>query len=185
MMTNAQIAELSQKAANGDRQSFGALVERYREGIAAFLHKRTPNINDVEDLTQITFAKAFEKIATYSPKYSFSTWLYRIARNTCIDFERKNHNDTISIETLPPNELPPQSLERSPEETAIAAQDAAFAQLLLSRLKPQYRIVIQLRYQQEYSYKEIAACLNIPIGSVKTRLSRAKEQLVNMIIAAP
>jgi RNA polymerase sigma-70 factor (ECF subfamily) len=181
--TQAQIMEWSKQAATGDKQAFGALMERYRGSIVAFLQKRTNNLNLVEDITQITFEKAFEKIATYSPQYRFSTWLHCIARNTCIDFERKNHNrTTVSIETISQDELQTQQLEQSPEETAIAAQDIAFVNLLLSRLKPQYQTIIQMRYTQEYSYKEIADRLGIPIGTVKTHLSRAKEQLVNNML---
>jgi RNA polymerase sigma-70 factor (ECF subfamily) len=181
--TPEEVAVWVKQAKQGDERAFAMLMERYRAGVVALLQKRLSNFADIEDITQQTFEKAFEKIATYSPQYKFSTWLYRIARNSCIDFKRQNQNKTVSIENLSKNdEMRAQQFEASPEENTIAAQDRALVKLLQYKLKPQYKKVIQLRYEQELTYEEIAQRLDVPIGTVKTQLSRAKEQLVNLLL---
>ncbi|MDR1416449.1 MAG: sigma-70 family RNA polymerase sigma factor [Prevotellaceae bacterium] len=176
-----------EQARKGDRHAFSMLIERYYEGVLHLLKQRLGNVADAEDLAQQTFAKAFENIGSYSSKYAFSTWVYSIASNCCIDFMRKRKiGATIPIDKLVDDkDFNAQNLQLNPEENMIAEQDIVETSLLLSRLKPHYRRIIELRYLKEYAYEEIAVELNIPIGTVKTHLFRAKELLVRMIVEVP
>ncbi|MDR0414297.1 MAG: RNA polymerase sigma factor [Prevotellaceae bacterium] len=173
-----------EQAREGNREAFNALIERYYEGVLHLLKQRLGNVADAEDLAQQTFAKAFENIGSYSSKYAFSTWVYSIANNCCIDFLRKRRmGNTISIDKLVEDkDFNAKNVQLNPEENMIAEQDMAETSLLLDKLKPQYRRIIELRYLKEYAYEEIAAELNIPIGTVKTHLFRAKELLVRMVV---
>lgn len=175
-----------EQACRGDMNAFNTLIERYYEGVLHLLKQRVGNITDAEDLAQQTFAKAFENIGSYSSKYAFSTWVYSIANNCCIDFMRKRRTgSTISIDKLVEDkDFSAKDLQLNPEENMIAEQDIAETSLLLDKLKQQYRHIIELRYLKEYAYEEIAAELNIPIGTVKTHLFRAKELLVRMVVEA-
>ncbi|MDR1341771.1 MAG: RNA polymerase sigma factor [Prevotellaceae bacterium] len=173
-----------EQARKGDMNAFNILIERYYEGVLHLLKQRLGNVADAEDLAQQTFAKAFENIDSYSSKYAFSTWVYSIANNCCIDFMRKRRTgSTISIDKLVEDkDFNAKNVQLNPEENMIAEQDIAETSLLLDKLKPQYRHIIELRYLKEYAYEEIAAELNIPIGTVKTHLFRAKELLVRMVV---
>jgi len=175
-----------QQACQGDQKAFNMLVERHYDGVLRLLKKRLGNNADAEDIAQQAFTKAFENIRSYSPKYAFSTWVYSIANNSYIDFVRKRKpGSTVSIDKLVEDEnFNAQNALPNPEENMIAEQDLATTSLLLKKLKPQYRKVVELRYLKEYAYEEIATELNIPIGTVKTTLFRAKEQLMKMIVQA-
>jgi RNA polymerase sigma-70 factor (ECF subfamily) len=173
-----------QQACQGDQKAFKMLMERHYEGVLWLLKKRLSNDADAEDIAQQAFAKVFENIHSYSPKYAFSTWVYSIANNCYIDFVRKHKiRSTVSIDKLIEDEhFHAQNAQPNPEESMIAEQDLATTSLLLEKLKPQYRKVVELRYLKEYAYEEIAQELNIPMGTVKTTLFRAKEQLMKMIV---
>jgi RNA polymerase sigma-70 factor (ECF subfamily) len=173
-----------EQACTGSQQAFRLLMERHHAGVLRLLKKRLGNDADAEDVAQQAFAKAFENIRSYSPKFAFSTWIYAIAGNCCIDFVRKRKpGSTISIDKLAEDvRFNVQNAQPNPEESMIAEQEMATTSLLLGKLKPQYRRVVELRYLKEYAYEEIAAALQMPIGTVKTMLFRAKEQLVKMIV---
>jgi RNA polymerase sigma-70 factor (ECF subfamily) len=174
-----------EQARRGDINAFNMLIERYYEGILHLLKQRIGNIADAEDLAQQTFAKAFENLSSYSSKYAFSTWVYSIANNCCIDFMRKRKmGNIVSIENLVEDEdFNAQNAQLNPEENMIAEQEMVEASLLLDKLKPHYRRIIELRYLKDYPYEKIAAELNMPVGTVKTQLFRAKEILVKMVVA--
>ncbi|MDR2938010.1 MAG: RNA polymerase sigma factor [Prevotellaceae bacterium] len=173
-----------EQACRGSQQAFRMLMERHHAGVLRQLKKRLGNDEDAEDIAQQAFAKAFENIHSYSPKYAFSTWVYSIANNCCIDFVRKRaKGSTVSIDKLVEDEnFNAQNALPNPEENMIAEQDLVTAALLLEKLKPQYRRVVELRYLKEYAYEEIAEELKMPIGTVKTTLFRAKDQLMKMIV---
>ncbi|GHU97040.1 DNA-directed RNA polymerase sigma-70 factor [Bacteroidia bacterium] len=181
--SSTPIAVWVQQAQNGDHTAFSQLMKRYKEGVVSHLQQRLHNRSDAEDVAMQAFTNAFEKIATYSPQYQFSTWIYKIANNCCTDFERKHKDQLISIDNLSDKDTyNAQHTDKNPEETIIAAQDIALTKLLLAKLSPTYRQVIELRYLHEFAYEEIAKKLNLPIGTVKTRLSRGKDLLVKMLI---
>jgi RNA polymerase sigma factor (sigma-70 family) len=177
---------LVDKARNGDQKAFASLMNRYRDSIYYMLLKMVNNSSDAEDLTIEAFGKAFRNLDIYVPNYAFSTWLFKIATNNCIDFIRKkqlspspldqldneSENATINIQS----DLP------DPEETLIYHQKISALKDIVGQLKPKYKELIEMRYFKEYSYEEISAEMNLPIGTVKAQLHRAKNLLYNILI---
>jgi RNA polymerase sigma-70 factor (ECF subfamily) len=177
---------LVEAALAGEEKAFAKLMSRYKDAIYFMLLKMVNNKNDAEDLTLEAFGKAFKNLHQYSPNYAFSTWLFKIATNNCIDFLRKRRGVFVSIENNqengdndPPIKL--RSTEPNPEEKLIRIQKAFLMRKIVHRLKPRYRILVELRYFREFSYEEIAKELNLPLGTVKAQLFRAREMLFKMI----
>jgi len=171
----------------GDQKAYALLMDRYRDSIYFMLLKMVNNKDDADDLTIEAFGKAFNKLHQYTPNYAFSTWLFKIASNNCIDFIRKKKKHVYSldkpIEGMDGGEMtfdvPSNTLD--PEEIYIKAQKALLMQGLVERLKPRYRTLVELRYFKEYSYEEIATELELPLGTVKAQLFRAREFLYNIL----
>lgn len=177
---------LVEAALAGEEKAFAKLMSRYKDAIYFMLLKMVNNKNDAEDLTLEAFGKAFKNLHQYSPSYAFSTWLFKIATNNCIDFLRKRRGVYISIENNQENgdsdqPIKLRSTEPNPEEKLIRIQKAILMRKIVFRLKPRYRILVELRYFREYSYEEIAKELNLPLGTVKAQLFRAREMLFKMI----
>jgi len=177
---------LVEAALSGEEKAFAKLMSRYKDAIYFMLLKMVNNKNDAEDLTLEAFGKAFKNLHQYSPNYAFSTWLFKIATNNCIDFLRKRRGVYISIENNPENgdndtPIKLRSTEPNPEEKLIRIQKAFLMRKIVHRLKPRYRILVELRYFSEYSYEEIAKELNLPLGTVKAQLFRAREMLFKLI----
>lgn len=174
------------KALEGDEKAFTRLMARYRDSIYFMLLKMVNNRNDAEDLTLEAFGKAFKNLHQYSPTYAFSTWLFKIASNNCIDFMRRKKGSYVAIENnvdAPENNETARlkSKDPDPEEKLIRQQKAILLHHVVRRLKPRYRTLIDLRYFREYSYEEIAAELNLPLGTVKAQLFRAREMLFKLV----
>ncbi|MDD2277974.1 MAG: sigma-70 family RNA polymerase sigma factor [Bacteroidales bacterium] len=184
---------LVEKAINGDQKAYAELMERYRDAIYFMLLKMVNNKSDAEDLTIEAFGKAFKSIQQYTPNYAFSTWLFKIATNNCIDFIRKKKANLVSIDQPTEDEDGVQSLPASnllsggldPEESLIKDQNIQLVKTLVLKLKPRYRRLIELRYFKEYSYEEIADELSLPLGTVKAQLFRARELLYNILMNSP
>lgn len=177
---------LVEAALKGEEKAFAKLMSRYKDAIYFMLLKMVNNKNDAEDLTIEAFGKAFKNLHQYSPNYAFSTWLFKIATNNCIDFLRKRRGVYVSIENNPENgdndsPIKLRSTEPNPEEKLIRIQKAILMRKIVHRLKPRYRILVELRYFREFSYEEIAKELNLPLGTVKAQLFRAREMLFKMI----
>ncbi|MBN2596080.1 sigma-70 family RNA polymerase sigma factor [Labilibaculum sp.] len=172
-------------AINGTQKAYEELFKRYKDAIFFMLLKMVNNKNDAEDLTFEAFGKAFRNIKQYSPKYAFSTWLFKIASNNCIDFLRKKKGNTISIDGKDDAEnersISLESNTLNPEQEFIRDQKARIMRSEVGRLKERYRRLIELRYFEEFSYEEIAKELNLPIGTVKAQLFRARELLFNTL----
>jgi RNA polymerase sigma factor (sigma-70 family) len=193
MEINANLSEKAQhdillvkKAVAGDQRAYAELLSRYRDAIFFMLLKMVNNSDDAEDLTIEAFGKAFKSIRQYTPNYAFSTWLFKIATNNCIDFIRKRRGSTlISIDQANENhdEVPIhiQTDELDPEESMISQQKIKLMREVVSKLKPRYRRLVEMRYFSEMSYEEIAAELELPIGTVKAQLFRARELLFNIL----
>jgi RNA polymerase sigma-70 factor (ECF subfamily) len=177
---------LVEQARKGNEKAFASLLNRYRDSIYFMLLKMVNNASDAEDLTIEAFGKAFRNIDSYTPTFAFSTWLFKIATNNCIDFIRKKQaspsiidhgqdedmdNFTVNIQSDTPD----------PEEALINQQKITALRDIVSQLKPRYRTLIELRYFKEYSYEEISAELDLPIGTVKAQLFRAKTLLYNVL----
>jgi RNA polymerase sigma-70 factor (ECF subfamily) len=178
--------ELVQKALKGDEKAFARLLSRYKDTIYFMLLKMLNNRSDAEDLTLEAFGKAFKNLHQYSPTYAFSTWLFKIASNNCIDFLRKKKGVIISIETeneqLEINESAKlKSKDLNPEERLIRKQKAILLRKVVRRLKPHYQTLVELRYFNEMSYEEISKELNLPLGTVKAQLFRARQMLFKLI----
>ncbi len=150
------------------------------------LLKMVNNPYDAEDLTIEAFGKAFRNIESYTPKFAFSTWLFKIATNNCVDFIRKKQVSPTPLDYLQDSldnvTVNIQSDLPDPEETLINHQKIAALKVIVSQLKPRYKALIELRYYKEYSYEEISSELNLPIGTVKAQLFRAKTLLYNILI---
>ena len=179
--------ELVAKAKEGDQNAFSKLMARYRDSIFFMVLKMVHNRDDAEDLTIEAFGKACNSISNYSADYAFSTWLFKIATNNSIDFIRKKRLQTTSLDqtsTTDDGETTPIAVRDhapDPEETVIKDQRAAKIREAIEQLSPKYRSLIELRYLDELSYEEIAEKLDLPLGTVKAQLFRAKDMLYNML----
>jgi RNA polymerase sigma factor (sigma-70 family) len=173
------------QARKGVQQAYAELMGRYRDSIYFMLLKMVNNANDAEDLMIEAFGKAFKNIDQYTPSFAFSTWLFKIATNNCIDFIRKKRANLISIDqsndAQDTQSIIIQSDTPDPEEHMINEQKIRLLRDVVSNLKPRYRTLVELRYFKEYSYEEIAEELNVPLGTVKAQLFRARELLFNIL----
>ena len=161
----------------GDDRAFEYLFNRYRDAIHRLFVQRLGGVNDADDLLQETFIKVYINLHRYSTVYTFGQWVYTIARNTFIDFVRRRQDD-LSIDerfSSPPSTTP------TPEESVISMQQRTQIEHYLERLAPRYRTLIVMRFFDEYSYEEIAANLKLPLGTVKTQIHRAREQMCRLI----
>jgi len=177
---------LVEEAKKGNEKAFASLMNRYRDSIYYMLLKMVNNSSDAEDLTIEAFGKAFRNLDSYTPKFAFSTWLFKIATNNCVDFIRKKHVSPTPLDNLQDGldnlTVNIQSDLPDPEESLIYRQKVAALKEIISQLKPRYKELIELRYYKEYSYEEISSELNMPIGTVKAQLFRAKTLLYNILI---
>ncbi len=176
---------LVSRASSGDQQAYAELLGRYRDAIYFMLLKMVNNSSDAEDLTIEAFGKAFKNIDQYTPNFAFSTWLFKIATNNCIDFIRKKRAATVSIDGSTEDQdtasVTIQSDTPDPEENMINKQKIKLLRDVVNKLKPRYRTLVELRYFKEYSYEEISEELELPIGTVKAQLFRARELLFNIL----
>ncbi len=180
--------QLVQKAVQeGDQKAYAELMDRYRDSIYYMLLKMVNNRDDAEDLTVEAFGKAFKRLHQYTPDYAFSTWLFKIASNNCIDFIRKKKKNLYSIDNEQESEEGDQiaidikASNLDPEEKVMKKQKIDRMREVVDQLKPKYRQLVKLRYFEEYSYDEIAEELDLPLGTVKAQLYRAREFLHNII----
>lgn len=182
--------ELVQRAVEtGDQQAYADLMKHYRDSIYFMLLKMTNNADDAEDLTIEAFGKAFKNLGQYTPDYAFSTWLFKIASNNCIDFIRKKKKQTLSIDTpIGGGEENTGDISQTiasegpdPEEAMMKQQKVKLMREVVDKLKPHYKQLIELRYFKEYSYEEISEELDLPLGTVKAQLFRAREFLYNIM----
>lgn len=177
--------KLLERARNGDQKAFAELLSKYRDSINYMVLKMVHNRDDADDITIEAFGKAFSNLDKYTPDYAFSTWLYKIATNNTIDFIRKKRFQTLSLDYENEDNLNLSEIVKAdiadPEEKFIKNQRAIILREIIEKLNPKYGKLIQLRYFDELSYEEIAQELNIPLGTVKAQLFRAKNLLYNIL----
>ncbi len=180
--------DLVKRALANNQKAYNELMVRYKDAIYFMLLKMVNNKEDANDLTVEAFGKAFENLDKYRPEYAFSTWLFRIATNNCIDFIRKRKLKTFSIdETFDKGgdgdeiRLDFASSTLDPEEHLIKKQKSFVMRNVVDRLSPRYRQLVILRYFDEKSYEEIAGELKLPLGTVKAQLFRARDLMQDMI----
>ena len=171
------------QAKSGDQAAFRYLLNLFWADVYNYQLKRTKSENDAEDITIQTFSKAFDKIHTFDKKYAFKTWLIAISKNIHIDLLRKK-NTSISTETSKDQQEKAYLIideNPTPEDKIIREQNLAALLKDIKQLKPKYQEVIQLRYFQELSYREISEQIKEPMNNVKVKLLRAKKLLASII----
>jgi RNA polymerase sigma-70 factor (ECF subfamily) len=171
------------KAKDGNQAAFRFLLDTFWPNVFNYQLKRTKSENDAEDITIQTFSKAFDKIHTFDEQYVFKTWLITISKNVHIDLLRKKKASISAETTIEQEEKVYLVVDENPtpEDKIIREQNLAKLLRDIKQLKPKYQEVIQLRYLQELSYKEISKHINEPMNNVKVKLLRAKKLLAEII----
>jgi RNA polymerase sigma-70 factor (ECF subfamily) len=178
--------KLIDRAINGDEKAYAELMHRYKKSVYHTLLKMVRNSDDADDLTIEAFAKAFRNLPKFKKEYTFSTWLFRIATNNCIDFIRRKKLETTSINTGysdengDPIDIDIRDENLNPQENAINLQKIEIVRTMVTLLPDKYQQLVQLRYFDELSYEEIAQQLSAPLGTVKAQLHRARELLYDI-----
>jgi len=173
---------------HNDQQAYAELMSLYRDSIFYMLVRMVKNKDDAEDLTLMTFGKAFRYLDKYTPKYAFSTWLYRIALNNSIDFLRLKNNmpqyfeeDLYTSSATSIIDQSEDNLQRTPEEEVIDKQRLQLLRAAVSELPDKYRKVIELRYYEDLAYEEISERLGLTLSNVKIQIMRAKQMLTQLM----
>lgn len=172
----------------GNQKAYAALMENHKESLYYMIFKMVNNPYEAEDLTIEAFGKAFRNLSDFRKDYAFSTWLFSIAANNCIDYLRRKRlryvlmDDTYESEDgsfRPYASIPDGML--SPEEKLCKKEGELLLHQYVGMLKQEYRELIEMRYFQELSYEEMAERSGIPLGTVKSRLFKAKDKLQELI----
>jgi RNA polymerase sigma-70 factor (ECF subfamily) len=184
--SRSEDSQIIQDALRGDDAAYKKLMKKYHDPIFNFIYRMVHDREQVEDLTQEAFIKAFSSLSSFNEEYAFSTWLYKIATNNSIDYIRKKKLQVYSIDKPVESgdseflfELPDDSFEA--DKDLISDQRARLLNEAIDRLPEKYRKVIRLRHSEERSYEEIAKLLKLPIGTVKAHIFRARELLYKQL----
>lgn len=170
-----------------DQRAYTELMGRYKDSVYFMLLKMVNNSDDAEDLTIETFSKAFKRLDQYTPQFAFSTWLFKIASNHSIDFIRKKRIKAVSIDQGYSNEdgesyvIPVKEDSLDPEESMQKDERVQRMRDVVEKLKPRYKRLVELRYFEEKSYEEISEILDLPLGTVKAQLFRARDFMFDLM----
>ncbi|MFL5751999.1 MAG: RNA polymerase sigma factor [Bacteroidia bacterium] len=171
-----------------DQKAYAELMDRYRDSVYFMLLKMVNNKDDADDLTIEAFGKAFKRLHQYTPSFAFSTWLFKIASNNAIDFIRRKKNENLfSLDRTFENDeggemgIHVKAEGADPEQHLVRKQKVEMMRDVVEKLKPKYRQLIEMRYFEELSYEEISSKLELPIGTVKAQLFRARDFLYNIL----
>lgn len=185
----ASDADIIRRCLLGEEEAFRVLVQRYQAPVYHLVWRMVRSDEDAKDLTQEIFLKVFRVLDQFDLSRTFSSWLYKIASNQTIDYLRRRRLRTVSLGADPLDDDRPPLEVADPGPTPVADLDETRRreQLgdLVGRLAPHYRIVIQLRYDRQLSYDEIAEALSLPLGTVKARLHRAHQQMKVWLTGEP
>ena len=185
-LSNRPDADVVALAQRGREDAFRELVRRYERPVFSLIFRMVRDSATAEDLAQDTFIKILNHIDKYRPEFKLSSWLFKIANNVAIDFLRRRQVDTISMSGSPhaasASEIDATSFDiASGDESALDEMESkelgSAIERAISRLRPEYRSCILLRHVEGRSYEEIAATLDLPLGTVKTYIHRARHQL--------
>jgi len=185
-LTNLSDTDLVRLAADQNQAAYIVLYTRYNAGVKSHISRYVSQKEDVEDICLESFQKAFSQIDSYNPEYKFSTWLYRIARNTAFDYLSKHDREKSNMPTTSINEDIAELKElpasmHNPEEDIINQQEYDKWLTNIEKLKEDYKVVAKMNLIDNFGYKEIADALDMPINTVKTKIRRAKAQLLKMM----
>jgi RNA polymerase sigma-70 factor (ECF subfamily) len=178
--------EVVLQAREGRQAAYRELIRRYERPIFALIFRMVRDRELAEDLSQETFVKALNAIGSYRPEFKFSSWIFKIANNAAIDHLRRRELDTLSLEGSPhaatPEAMQATALqignrEESPREAVEARELGSAIEAAIGRLRPEYRSCILLRHVEGRAYEEIAEILDLPLGTVKTYIHRARNEL--------
>ena len=173
-------------AKEGSEESYRELIRRYERPVFSLIYRMVRNREQAEDLSQETFIKVLNAVQSYRPEYKFSSWVFKIANNAAIDFLRKRELDTLSLEGSPHADTP-ELIEATALQIGGRGEDqldevanrelGGTIEIAIGQLRPEYRSCILLRHVDGRSYEEIAEMLNLPLGTVKTYIHRARNEL--------
>ncbi|MBQ4820484.1 sigma-70 family RNA polymerase sigma factor [Aquimarina sp. MMG016] len=180
---SSTLTKYIKKAKEGEQSAFNYLLDTFWNEVYGFQLKRTLNEYEAEDITIQSFSRAFDKIHTFKEEYNFKTWLIQISKNIHIDLLRKKDASIRSRTTTEVDDSVYKIIDDNPtpEDKLITEQNLAQLLRFIKQLKPHYQEVINLRYFQELSYKEISETLEEPINNIKVKLLRAKKLLAEII----
>ncbi len=174
-------ATLVKRTLDGDKSAYGELVARHRDSIYRLLIARMGGGSsiDIDDLMQESFVKAYINLHRYNPQYSFGQWIYTIARNTAVDHFRRR-NDDLSIDDYSLSQ--PEERSPNPEQRVINSQKRVEIERCIEMLSERHQQLFKMRFLDGYTYEEIAQILDMPLGSVKTNIHRARKQMSKLLI---
>ena len=185
-LTDMPDEALVKLAIEQNQAAFIILYTRYNVGVRSHISRYVSQKEDIEDICLESFQKAFSQIGSYNPDYKFSTWLYRIARNTAFDHLSKHDRQmsympttSISEDFAELKDIP--TMMHNPEEDIINQQEYDKWLANIEKLKDDYRIVAKMNLIDNFGYKEISEALEMPINTVKTKIRRAKAMLLKMM----
>ena len=180
--------EFVRRTLEGDDRAFAVLVRRYERGLFNLAYRMVHDVEQARDLTQEIFVRVHRSLSKYDPVYPFTSWIYRVGSNLCIDWIRKKKLRTVSLDApISPGdddsrrrELP--DTDHDPSEDLEARERAAVLADVLAKLPEAHRMVLVLRHQRELSYEEISLALEVPLGTVKARIHRAREAFRRILV---
>jgi RNA polymerase sigma-70 factor (ECF subfamily) len=182
--------EVVLQAREGLEAAYRELIRRYERPIFSLIYRMVRDRALAEDLSQETFIKALNAIDSYRPEYKFSSWIFKIANNAAIDQIRRRELDTLSLDGSPhattPDEIEATALQvsargLSPLEALESSELGGQIEQAIGRLRPEYRSCILLRHVEGLAYEEIAELMNLPLGTVKTYIHRARNELRDLL----
>ncbi len=188
--SSASDQDVVEQARAGSEPAYRELIRRYERPVFSLIYRMVRDRELAEDLAQETFVKVLNALASYRPEFKFSSWIFKIANNAAIDHLRRRQLETLSVDGAPhattADQMESSSLEladraESPLQELEARELGSLIEQAISRLRPEYRACIILRHVEDRSYEEIAEILDLPLGTVKTYLHRARAELKAML----
>ena len=182
-LTDQEVVALARQ---GREAAYRELIGRYQRPVFSLIFRLVRDREKAEDLAQETFIKVLNAIDRYDPSYKFSSWIFKIAHNTSLDHLRKKEPETLSLDGSPhaetqsdieASQLQAASSDESPEEYASSREVGGYLEAAIAKLRPEYRTAVILCHVEGRPYEEIAEIMEVPLGTVKTYIHRARNEL--------